>query len=205
MNKRLNIGFIIISVIVICFTIISIINNPYNPFLIGPKGEDFPFLSLMFRSLNYEGKGVTSWEKIQWNFLEPQKYDHKFSVRIPGKNIEISSFSYGRNYNASYDAFQVYENLLKKNKYSEIDFHVTIESGKFEILNSSAFENSYFVYIELIRTLSDTYYIIVMKSNNNEKEVVKTIAKETTPLKGITLDKARQELNFTLMVPEYLP
>ncbi|MCZ7355476.1 MAG: hypothetical protein O8C66_13320 [Candidatus Methanoperedens sp.] len=176
MNKKVKIGLLIISVTVICFIIISITNNTY----IGPKGEDFPFYSLMFRGLTYDGKGNLSWEKISWNFLEPQKYNYKYSVRTPGKSIEVSSFSYGGDYNVSSDAFQSYENLLEKNRYNKIDFHVTIESGKFVILNSSAFENNYFVYVELIRTLSDTYYVIVIKSNINEKEVVKTLVKGNT-------------------------
>lgn len=178
MNK-VKISILVISVILISVILVSVMmslitSKDYSPFSIGPKHEQIPFISLMYRGLSYKGKAISTWRKFSWDFSEPQNYNYKYSAKIPETNIEVASFSYKENYKRSNKAFQDYETLLTESGYRRLDFHIVNQTGKFSILGSSAFENDYFLYVELIKT-GDKYFIIILKSDIGEEEIVKKI------------------------------
>jgi len=173
--NRVKISLLVISVLVGVMMIILITSEDYSPFLIGPKGEKISFYSLMYRGLSYEGKAISAWKKSSWDFLKPKNYNYEYSARIPETNIEVASFSYKEDYDKANKAFQDYENLLMESAYRKLNFNIVNQTEKFAILRSSALENNYyFVYAELIKT-GEKYFIVILKSNINEEELVKKI------------------------------
>ncbi len=173
-RKILFLSFFVLIVVSIVF-----LNFVFDAISIGPKGKQIPMYALIFRGYELEGKLVVypPWEKYDWSFYEPSGYNEKFSLKYKDR-IYIASFYYPDKQKGQ-RAFEDYRTLITSNGFNKSSFDVKVNNTeKFELIDSFAFVNNDFIYSEYIETKKNYlpgYYIIVIKSNINEKQLVKTI------------------------------
>lgn len=162
--------------VLIAVSIVSL-NFALNEFSIGPKGKQIPMYALIFRGYSLDGKLVVypPWENYDWSFYEPHGYTEKFSRKYK-ERIYIASFYYPDKQKAQ-QAFEEYRTLIISNGFNKSSFDVSVNNTeKLGLIDSFAFENNDFIYCELIGTKEGYlpgYYIIVIKSNISEKQLVK--------------------------------
>lgn len=175
-----NILFISFLILII-ISIVSL-NFGISLMAIGPRGEQIPMYALIFRGYEMDGKKVVyaPWEEYDWSFYKPYAYKEKFSRKY-NERIYIASFYYQEKQEAE-KAFEDYKTLFVLNRFIKSNFDVNINrSERFELIDSFAFEDSYFIYSEFIETKKGYlpgYYILIIKSNIDEKQVVKLIVEQ---------------------------
>lgn len=164
--------------VLIAVSIVSL-NLVFNAISIGPKGKQIPMYALIFRGYELDGKLVVypPWEEYNWSFYEPHGYNEKFSIKYKDR-IYIASFYYPDKQKAQ-QAFEEYRTLIILNGFNKSSFDVKVNNTeKLDLIDSFAFVNNDFVYSEFIETKKNYLpgcYIIVIKSNIDEKQLVKTI------------------------------
>lgn len=185
-RKKLFLCFFIL----IAMSIVSLI-FVFNVISICPKGEQIPMYALIFRGYELDSKLVVypPWEKYDWSFYKPYGYNEKFSLKYKDK-IYIASFYYPDKQKAHL-AFEEYRTLIISNGFNKSSFDVQVNNTeKLELIDSFAFVNNDFIYCEFIETKKNYlpgYYIIVIKSNIDEKQLVKTIV---SPMKALKIHRA---------------
>lgn len=175
------------KILFLSFLVLIIISSVSTNFsldlvAIGPKGEQIPMYALIFRGYEVNGKKVVDapWEKYDWSFYEPHGYKEKYSRKYRDR-IYVASFYYQEKQKAE-EAFNDYKTLFLSNGFNNSNFDVKVNNTeKLRLIGSFAFENTDFIYSEFIGTKDGYlpgYYIIVIKSNIDEKQLVKTIVQE---------------------------
>ena len=170
---------LILSFLVLLIISFISINYTLDLVKIGPKGEQIPMTALIFRGYELEGKKViyAPWEKYDWSFYEPRGYKEKFSRNYKNR-LYIASFYYPEKQKAQ-EAFDEYRSLLMSHGFNKPGSELEVnETRKIAISDSFAFENSDFIYCELIGA-KEGYpsYIIVIKSSIDEKQLVEAIVR----------------------------
>ncbi|MCX9012682.1 MAG: hypothetical protein OIN66_16375 [Candidatus Methanoperedens sp.] len=116
-------------------------------------------------------------ENYDWSFYEPHGYNEKYSRKYK-ERIYIASFYYPEEQKAQH-AFEEYRTLIISKGFNKSSFDVSVNNTeRLELIDSFAFENNDFVYSEFIQTKPGSLpgnYIIVVKSNIDDKELVKTM------------------------------
>lgn len=176
-KKILIISFLVL--LIVSFASISFVSDLTTT---GPKGEQIPMMALIFRGYEMEGKIVTQvpWQNYDWSFYEPRGYKEKFSRNYKDK-IYIASFYYQEQQKAK-KAFEDYRLSLISHGFKKSGLELEInETRKFALIESFSFENSDFIYGELIGAkegyLSGNSYIIVIKSSIDEKQLVEAMVR----------------------------
>lgn len=169
-----------LRIVILSFLILIVLSAILLNFIsFGPKGKQIPMYALIFRGYELDGKLVVyePWEKYDWSFYEPYGYEEKYSRKYREK-VYIASFYYQEKQKAQ-RAFGEYRALFISNGFNKSDFDVRVNNTeKLDLIDTFAFENNYFIYSEFIETKNGYlpgYYIIVIKSNIEEKQLVKTI------------------------------
>lgn len=176
-SRRLYSGdrkILVLSFLVLIVVSIVSINFVLNAISTGPKGEQIPMYALFFRGyLPMESKPLI----YDWTFYEPHGYNEKFSIKY-SERIYIASFYYPDKQKAQ-RAFEEYKTLIISNGFNKSSFDVKVNNTeKFELIDSFASENNDFIYSEFIETKEGYlpgYYILVIKSNIDDRQLVKTI------------------------------
>ncbi|MCX9010034.1 MAG: hypothetical protein OIN66_02825 [Candidatus Methanoperedens sp.] len=164
--------------VLIAVSIVSL-NFVLNTISIGPKGKQIPMYALIFRGYELDGKLVVypPWEEYDWSFYEPHGYNEKFSLKYK-ERIHIASFYYPDKQKAQ-QAFEEYRTLIISNGFNKSSFDIKVNNTeKFELIDSFSFVNNDLIYSEFIETKKNYlpgYYIIIIKSNIDEKQIIKTI------------------------------
>ena len=161
----------------IAVSIVSL-NLFLNAISIGPKGKQIPMYALIFRGYQLDSKLIIyDWEESDWSFYEPHGNKEKFSLKYKDR-IFIASFYYPDKQKAQ-QAFEDYRTLVISNGFNASSFDVKINNTeKLDLIDSFAFAENDFVYSEFIEIKDGYlpgYYIIVIKSNIDEKQLVETI------------------------------
>ncbi len=187
-SRRLYSGdrkILFLSLLVLLAVSIVSLNFFLNAISIGPKGKQIPMYALIFRGYELDGKLVVypPWEEYDWSFYEPHGYNEKFSLKYK-ERIYIASFYYPDKQKAQ-QAFEEYRKLIISNGFNKSSFDVSVNNTeKFELIDSFAFENNDFVYSEFIQTKPGSLpgnYIIVVKFNIDDKQLVKTMVSQEMP------------------------
>ncbi len=144
----------------------------------GPKGKQIPMYALIFRGYQLDYKLIIyDGKESDWSFYEPHGYNEKYSLKYKDR-IFFASFYYPDKQKAQ-QAFKEYRTLIILNGFNTSGFDVKINNSEvLDLIDSFALQNNDFVYSEFIETKDGYlpgYYIIVIKSNINEKQLVKTI------------------------------
>lgn len=174
-----NKNILFLSFLVLIVISVFSLNFVFHSLTIGPNGKQIPMYALIFREYELGGKLVVypPWENYDWSFHEPSGFKEKFSNKY-NERIYIASFYYQKEQKAT-KAFDEYRKLFISNGFNISNFYVKVNNTeKFELIDSFAFENKDFLYSEFIVTKEGYlpgYYILVIKSDVNEKEVVKQI------------------------------
>lgn len=174
-----NKNILFLSFLVLIVVSVLSLNFALHTLNIGPEEKQIPMYSLIFREYKLDDKLVvySPWENYDWSFYEPSEYKEKFSNKY-NERIYIASFYY-QNKQMAEEAFDEYRTLVISKGFNASNFNVKVNKAeKFELIDSFAFENKDFIYSEFIVTKEGYlpgYYILVIKSDVNEKEVVKQI------------------------------
>lgn len=176
---------LVLSFIVLIAVSIVSLNFALYEFSTGPKGKQIPMYAFIFRYYSLDGKLVvySPWENYEWSFYEPHGYNEKYSSKYK-ERIYIASFYYKDEQKAQH-AFEEYRSLIISKGFNKSSFDISVNSTKkFDLIDSFTFENNDFVYSEFIQTKPDYLpgnYIIVVKSNIDDKQLVKTMVSQKIP------------------------
>jgi hypothetical protein len=171
--------FVLTAVSIVC------LNFALYEFSIGPKGKQIPMYAFIFRYYSLDGKLVVypPWENYDWSFYEPHGYNEKYSRKYK-ERIYIASFYYPDKQKAQ-QAFEEYRTLIISKGFNKSSFDVSVNNTeRLELIDSFAFENNDFVYSEFIQTKPGSLhgnYIIVIKSNIDDKQLVKAMVSQEMP------------------------
>jgi hypothetical protein len=175
MHKRMKAALLVISFA----AFIAFLSAITSLFSIDPRGEQIPMYALIFRGYEIEGKLAIypPWEDYDWSLYKPVEYNEKYSRKYE-ERIYIASFYYKEEQKAK-QAFEEYVAMLVSRGFKKSDFDARVNNTeKFELIDSIAFEDNDFIYSEFIETKEDYlpgYYIVIIKSNIEEKQLVKSI------------------------------